>query len=667
MKYTYLLIIMLIGIHTVNAQNQPEKSDNAVFVNSVGIEMTCIKPGVFQMGSGQGDHDELPIHRVNITDQFYMSVTEITNQQYEKFDPQHSTYRGVHGLSDNDNDAVIFVSWYEAKQYCEWLSKKEGKTYRLPTEAEWEYACRAGTTTAYSTGDQFPVAYHKNQKHVWQTPEPVSLAVGSTPPNAWGLYDMHGNVEEWCHDWYGAYVDDVQTNPVGRINGVFKVTRGGSHHTTPAYLRSANRLGTLPEDKHWLIGFRVVMADMPESKPIPEPDKPLWAKDATGRDYDWSKNSTSDQPLFVGPVRFVHFPENKESIPMYPHNHCPSITWCDNGDLLAVWFSTKTEAGREMTILASRFRAGKDVWDAPSEFFKAPDRNMTGSALYNDGKGTIYHLNGLESDGTWGKLAATHRISNDNGVTWSHPRLISPEHRHRNQIIHGLSQTKEGYFLQPCDAVHGGSGGTALLISKDKGATWNDPGLDKPEPKFEEGKTGAWIAGIHAGVVQLLNGDLMALGRSNNINDRMPMSISKDMGQSWKYSANPFPPISSGQRLVLTRLRGGQLFFASFTDSSDHLKNPEGIIIKNGKGEKQRVYGLFAALSYDDGKTWPVKRLITNPDINSLDGGAWTGAFTMDATHAEPKGYLAMTQTPDGVIHLISSALHYRFNLAWLE
>jgi BNR repeat-like domain len=409
------------------------------------------------------------------------------------------------------------------------------------------------------------------------------------------------------------------------------------------------------------------MANIPETKPLPESNKPLWAIDAPDREYDWSEAAANHKPFFEGPVRFVHFPENQNSIPMYQHNHCPSITWCDNGDLMAVWFSTKSEAGREMTILASRLRAGKDVWDAPYEFFKAPDRNMTGSTLYNDGQGTLYHLNGLESDGTWGKLAATHRISQDNGVTWSHPRLISPEHRHRNQIIHGLSQTKEGYFLQPCDAVHGGSGGTAILISKDKGVTWNDPGIGKPEPEFEEGKTGAWIAGIHAGVVQLLNGDLMALGRSNNINDRMPMSISKNMGQLWKYSASPFPPISSGQRLVLTRLRGGQLFFASFTDSSDNLKNPEGIIIKNSNGEKQRVYGLFAALSYDDGKTWPVKRLITNPQIDSLDGGAWTGAFTMDATHAEPKGYLAMTQTPDGVIHLISSALHYRFNLAWLE
>lgn len=667
MKQIYLSILMIPVFVGFTGENEGEKTDNAVFTNSAGMRMIRIMPGAFQMGSEQGDFDEKPTHRVTLTNPFYLSATEVTNEQYEKFDSQHRRYRGTYGLSNRDNDAAIYVSWRDASNYCDWLSRKEGKPYRLPTEAEWEYACRAGTRTSYHTGDQLPESYHKNQKHVWETPEPVSLAVGLTPPNEWGLYDMHGNVEEWCRDWYGPYIDSEQTNPVGRKEGLFKVTRGGSHHTPLPYLRSANRLGTLPEDKHWLIGFRVVMAELPKTEPLQEPQKPLWAMGVSSQDYEWPKPSVNDTPCFEGPIRFVRFPQNQDSIPMYRHNHCPSVTWCQNGDLLAVWFSTISEAGREMTILASRLRTNQKEWDPPSEFFKAPDRNMTGSSLYNDGQGTLYHLNGLESDGTWGKLAVIMRLSHDNGATWSHPQLISPEHRHRNQIISGLSRTKEGYLLQPCDAVPEGSGGTALLISRDGGKTWNDPGIGEPTPEFTESGTGAWIAGIHAGVVQLLNGDLLALGRSNNINGRMPMSVSRDWGQTWKYSASSFPPISSGQRLVLMRLREGSLFFASFTDSSDQLNNPAGILIERINGEKLRVYGLFAALSYDEGKTWPVKRLIANPKTTELDGGAWTGEFTMDATHAEPKGYLAATQTPDGAIHLISSALYYRFNRAWLE
>ncbi len=384
--------------------------------------------------------------------------------------------------------------------------------------------------------------------------------------------------------------------------------------------------------------------------------------------YDWSKGPSPLEPYFEGPIPFVHKPEQPMRIPMYPHNHCPSITWCDNGDLLAVWFSTKGEAGREMTILASRLRAGKSEWDLPSEFFKAPDRNMTGSSLLNNGKGTLYHFNGLESDGTWGKLALVMRTSTDNGLSWSHPRLIDPEHRHRNQVIHGTSMTREGYLIQPCDAVHGGEGGTAIHISRDGGETWTEPGLGAPEPKFEQGKSGAWIAGIHAGVVSLANGDLLAFGRGDDIDGRMPMSLSKDMGKSWTYSASEFPPINGGQRLVLMRLREGVLFFASFTDTSegDNAKSPKGMILKDPAGNEKTAYGLFAALSFDEGKTWPVKRLITDGQGREFFGGGHTGKFILDDTHAEPRGYLAATQSSDGVIHLISSALHYRFNLAWL-
>ena len=181
-----------------------------------------------------------------------MGVTEVTNAQFEQFDPKHRALRGKMGFSKDDDEAVVFVSWHDAVRFCEWLSKKERLPYRLPTEAEREYACRAGTTTHFHTGDTLPKEFHKNARESW-FPDPrrtrpddvVPLFPGKAPANPWGLHDMHGNVEEWCHDWYGPYEAGTQTDPIGRADGEFRVTRGGGHSTEPFFLRSANRLAAL--------------------------------------------------------------------------------------------------------------------------------------------------------------------------------------------------------------------------------------------------------------------------------------------------------------------------------------------------------------------------------------------------------------------------------------
>ena len=199
------------------------------------------------------------------------------------------------------------------------------------------------------------------------------------------------------------------------------------------------------------------------------------------------------------PVRYVYKPECAEEVPFFHHNHCPAVTWLPNGDLLAIWFSTNQESGREMTILASRLRAGQSKWDMPSEFFKVPDRNMTGSSLFHDGKGTVYHMNGVEADGDWKNLAMVLRTSKDNGVTWSAPSMADPAHQVRNQVIAGMFQTKEGWLVQAGDADPSSNGGTAIHISKDQGKTWYNPYTDAAVPEFEPGKTGGLIAGIHAG------------------------------------------------------------------------------------------------------------------------------------------------------------------------
>ena len=187
------------------------------YVNSLGMEFAAIGPGEFLMGGDlraltmkiavykhrlNGDFDEYPRHPVRLTSPIRVARCQITNRQYEAFDPSHREYRGRLGFSSGDDEAVVYVSWHDAVAFCGWLSRKEGVTYRLPTEAEWEYACRGGTSSPFSTGEELPEPFHKNPGESWM-PDPsrvdrdelVDLTVGLTPPNPFGLYDMNGYVE----------------------------------------------------------------------------------------------------------------------------------------------------------------------------------------------------------------------------------------------------------------------------------------------------------------------------------------------------------------------------------------------------------------------------------------------------------------------------------------
>ena len=636
-------------------------------VNTLGMALVRVDPGVFRMGCEDGEFDERPVHDVRLTRAFHVGATEVTNAQYEQFDPGHRQLRGKLGFSTEDDDAVVFVSWHDAVRFCEWLTAREGQPYRLPTEAEWEYACRAGTGTAYHTGDALPEPFHKNVRNSWfpaahrtKEDEAISLSVARTPANAWGLHDMHGNVEEWCRDWYGPYRGEAQSDPVGRADGDFRVTRGGSHSTVLEYLRSANRMGTLPDDRSWLIGFRVVLGELPETQPDPACEPPRHQLEVQqGVPPDLTAGPDPETPYFHGPRTYVKIPAGSEGPLFSKHNHCPAIAHCPNGDLLAIWYTCRTEPGRELGICASRLRYGQDEWEDASPFWDAPDRNDHASAMCVDARGVLYHFNGLSAAGTWGSLATIMRTSADSGTTWSDARLIMPEHGLHHMPIESVITLRSGTMLVPCDAVPSGAGGTAVLLSHDGGKTWHDPGEDKPAPDFVDGGSGAWVAGIHAGLVELRDGRLLAFGRGNNINGRMPMSISADGGHTWTYAASAFPPLGGGQRLVVLRLQEGPLFFASFDAQ---------LGVTDAAGKQRHVSGLFGALSFDEGRTWPVKRLITDDKpARRMDGGGNTHRFTMSETEAEPRGYMSVCQAPNGLIHLLSSKLHYAFNLAWLK
>jgi formylglycine-generating enzyme required for sulfatase activity len=662
------------------------------FTNSIRMKFVRIEPGTFDMGYGSGgeldekvlaatersgdrriglerfgkngDFDEYPTHKVTISKPFYMGIYEVTNHQYEQFQQLHLHIRGKRGFSIDSDEAAVFISWNQAKAFCEWLSKKEGLPYRLPTEAEWEYACRAGTKTQYHTGDFLPDEYIKNPDNSWYpcprrgrgSAEIVPLHVGKTQPNAWGLYDMHGNVEEWCEDWYGAYVGTRQSDPVGRVDGEFKVTRGGSHGTVGYYLRSSNRMSTLPEDKTFMIGFRVVIGDMPETLPLPSQEPWAFQKNVSQVvPSDISKGPDAAKPYFRGPLTFMKIKKNSFGPLFDRHNHQPAITDCPNGDLLTTWYTCVSERGRELAMAASRLPYGSQVWQDASPFFEAADRNDHGNALMYDGDRTIYHFVGLSNASTWGPLDIVMRKSIDNGATWTRGQLITGEHQRRSQVIESAFITREGYFVLPCDASPSSSGGTAIHISKDNGATWNDPG--------------GTIAGIHAGVAQLDDGRLIAFGRGDNIKNVvngveqqcMPRSISNDMGKTWEYSPTEFPSVGGGKRLTLIKLQEGPLLMCAFANGQPP------VYVTDVSGKKREVSGIFAALSYDGGQTWPDIRLITDdgPDREFISTDR--SVFTMGLNSAEPKGYFSICQAKNGLIHLISSKNLYTFNLKWAQ
>lgn len=675
----------------------------ATRINSTGIKMVTIPAGGFSMGNageinytgmlkdelhtpylGKGapnpyikggrvvaenplEWDEKPVHQVRISHAFEMSVTPVTNIQYEQFRPEHRALRGKDGFSKNDNDAVVFVSWDDAVAYTKWLSKKERENYRLPTEAEWEYAARAGTTTPYFTGDTLPSAYWQhqvmNRSHSIK-PDSVNLEVGRTPANVWGLQDVHGLVEEWCLDWYGAYQATEQTDPTGAATGYARITRGGSHSTGLPFLRTANRSAALPGSRSFLTGFRVVKAPMPRQQVSAKNSIRLWAANVNQKKYNWSKGKLpAGKPIFETPRTYTLIGDSANGPLYFTHNHEPALTVLPNGDLLAIWFTTVTERGREMIVAGARLRRGEREWDKPDLFFQVADRNLTGQALWWDGQKTIYHVSGVGVGDDWKRLSLALRTSTDNGATWSAPAIIGPEYSLRHQPIDATMLASDGSMVFLADAAWSANGGTAVHISKNKGKTWLDPGEGKPQPEFKEGNKGASIAGIHAGIVELKNGNWMALGRGDAIDGKMPMSISADKGQSWTYYKTDITPVESAQRIGLIRLQEGPLLLVSFEQQMTDIVS---------KGKSKKGIGMYAAVSYDEGKTWPVRKLVTpGAGRRVLDAPCnlrWGEEYSvLDETHAERRGYLTVTQAPDGMIHLLSSGTYYAFNLAWIE
>ena len=307
----------------------------APFTDSLGIRFVRIPAGEFLMGSDESPQalakafphadpkrltdlaDEAPVHRVRLTRDFWLGAYEVTVGQFRRFlnesgyvpesirdgtggygfnpkydpsrtergdlfegrDPRYSWENP--GFAQTDRHPVVNVTWNDAVAMAKWLSQREGVTYRLPTEAEWEYAARGGTRTRFPAGDDPQVllktANTFDRETALRWPRwrdqagggsdhfAFTAPVGSFAPNAFGLYDMIGNAWEWCADWYGEdyYAQSPVNDPAGPPDGNARVRRGGSWHSWPLYARVAFRNWNTPETRYVLVGFRLLREQAP--------------------------------------------------------------------------------------------------------------------------------------------------------------------------------------------------------------------------------------------------------------------------------------------------------------------------------------------------------------------------------------------------------------------
>jgi formylglycine-generating enzyme required for sulfatase activity len=592
--------------------------------------------GVMSTRPEHGDFDEVPAHPVRISKAFKMGVTEVSPAEYRLFDPTYKAGEATPAYAAG-------VSWTQAMAYCAWLTKKTGKPWRLPTEAEWEYVARAGGSDIFGNSNEMP--------------KPDSA-------NAFSVKNMGVGRPEWTMDWYAPYQPGEQVDPVGAVAGYTKVVRGGGldyRHTggkgkdgtvtpdldvpatAPYFARAANRASMAPAyaSKDGNIGFRVVQAPMPAAKPGPaqkfffetavkqqpiapsaltagpDPAKPWYHTHELFPNLDGHSMSGVGWKLGIAPGIGINY-------------HNSAIQQLPNGDFLAAYYNTpQSEDDPDQTILIMRRRAGSEDWDMPEPFPMFADSGLCAPVIWNDKAhpGKIWMFFGFSR--LIGAPPFAYMTSVDNGVTWSpvmFPTFPKPIGRYVSQPINSIVRGKDGTIYIPTDSTGqdaDGNGSISVVwATKDEGKTWYD--------------TGGRTAGRHTTIVFAKNGDLLGFGGKNSsIDGRMPLATSHDDGKTWVKSKTPFDPLASGQRPSVIRLASGRLFFVG-----DH--NPP-------KGRHTPKDGAYVALSDDDGANWIMKNL--PPDVGTV-------------------GYTTATQDAAGTIHIVTSKntpnYEIELNEAWV-
>jgi formylglycine-generating enzyme required for sulfatase activity len=628
----------------------------ATFVTSNGLRMVLVRAGSFEMGNDQptdpatlgqspvftrGSTDERPVHRVTLTHDFYISETEITAEQFAQFQEDHED-------TSHFSPFATGVSWEDATAYAKWLSAREGREFRLPTEAEWEYVARAGSAGHFSAGA-------------------VPLAAGV--PNAWGVQNMHAAAMEWVQDWYGEYPEEDEVDPVGPATGIGRVVRGGGlnmpyqgGHASkypndgrlPFFRRSANRASMAPDYRgRHNIGFRLVsgpqLTSTPRVPPTPAAMQAVrgtnpWVRVGPDLARPWFRqrdvlpippeNATAEEVALSGLPPALH-----------GKNHNPALAVAPNGDLLALYFSASIPDFEDLTnvdLIAARLRFGADEWDFPGSFSSFAGTKNIGPAITREGARLWAAWGGGGLDG----VVFRWQTSDDNGATWSpvhFPVILGARGDYFPQPISSFLRGTDGTLYLPTD----GSGGNSVLwASRDDGVTWRDTG----------GRTG----GRHTVFVNARDGGLLGLGgKATQLDGFMPRFVSHDGGKSWTASKTNLPWVGPGQQKpAFIRLASGRLFVAS------DWTNMYGEQLLQFK---QR--GAFVGLSDDEGVTWTVKTLPT-----ALPHDRWVfrdrPGYIPSVLKEGTLGYTIAAQGDNGIIHVITSrnypAQHFELNEAWI-
>ena len=268
-RWTFLGAWVLLVLSVYQCDKGPIKPEIDIerLERRYGLEFVWIEPGVFQMGSDSGSLDEEPVHAVEISTGFYLGKYEVTQGQWESV-MGTTPWRGEDYVRSNSSHPAVYISWNAVQRFVAKLNDAAGSAvYRLPTEAEWEYACRAGSTTRWSFGDDESQLTHYAwyRANVWDTGKKYTQPVGLKRPNGWGLYDMHGNVWEWVQDWYDEdyYKRSPRVDPLGPTSGSNRVFRGGDFYFDAQYLRSALRVRDSPGSRSAGVGVRLVRISSP--------------------------------------------------------------------------------------------------------------------------------------------------------------------------------------------------------------------------------------------------------------------------------------------------------------------------------------------------------------------------------------------------------------------
>lgn len=604
--------------------------------------MIDIPAGTFTMGAGEElsrDYfNERPAHQVTISQPFKIAAQEVTMAEWRYFnrDTVKTTDYAPH---------VAGISWNDAKAYAEWLSKKTGRQFRLPTEAEWEYVARLV--------DKDPVGYR-------------------------AIKGMSSGPVEWTADIFGPYSLAAQTDPTGAATGPLRVARGGRMGSNPTragsdpdieidYTRPEARLAFPPSFAPYpgaergggfhAIGLRLVEGPAPTTAPIavtpplhsagvrqdlatakmgPDPSKPYFRR-RTYLPYppDHTGGATIDKTGWDSWLR--------------NHHHSPGITVMPNGDVLIAIYTSYREYEAGTSILATRLRHGADEWDAPSQFADIVGVNDHAPLLMRDGKDVRFFWgNPYSGYSEWGDKGFPFQTmsTSDNGATWSaitYPKVVGPIRGHNRQPINTAFRDSKGRLLLSSDGAAdvdaGGNDNVSLLwASDDDGKTWYD--------------TGGRTFGRHTTFVEAKDGRILGFGGKNtNIDDMMPLSTSTDGGKTYTQSKLPFVALSSAQRPTIMRLQSGRLMMIG-----DYVKTKP---ITRPVPER----GAYVAISTDEGATWKFRPLPGTDRSHNTQRGIDMQGGTV--------GYSAAAQGPDGVIHLVTSvgkhSIALAFNEAWID